>query len=219
MGLVGSIDVGGVCVQILCEGDAIMRMMANGKQWEPQTRAIWSTLVETGKGVIDVGAYTGVYAIASAMMGASVTAIEPHPINYRRLRDNAAINSVKMKMLCAAASDGSDSDGFVRLRMKREDGLSDTASLIESWPCGVHVRAVRIDELRLPAPTNLIKIDVERYETRVLAGARGMIMQFKPLVLVECLNVQAAGAVDAVMETMSYTVGEMFDNRNRLYWP
>jgi FkbM family methyltransferase len=193
-----------------------MRMMANGKQWEPQTRAIWQTLVEAGKGVIDVGAYTGVYAIASALMGARVTAIEPHPLNYRRLRDNATINSVRIDTLELAASDGS---APVLLRTKQAHGLSDTASLVDPGPHALQVQTVRIDELALSAPTRLIKIDVERYETNVLAGARCTIMEHRPLVMVECLNVQAAGAVDAVMESMGYVVGETFDDRNRLYWP
>src|SRR4029077_1531697 len=53
----GEIYVGGVCVQLLAEGDAIVRMMRNNKIWEPQTRAAWGGLVRPGDVVVDVGAY------------------------------------------------------------------------------------------------------------------------------------------------------------------
>jgi FkbM family methyltransferase len=212
-----TIRVGEVDVQLLREGDAIMRMMANGKLWEPETREIWGRLVYPGDCMIDVGAYTGVYAIASALMGAKVSAIEPHYHNYRRLRHNAAINGVTMEMLRVAASNRTIAQ--VSLRMKHLDCLSDTASLVEPWPYSQLVRSVRIDDLDVPGEVGLIKIDVEHHETIVLAGAKRTIMEHRPLVLVECLTPQAVDMVDTIMREMGYSVAKVFDNRNRLYKP
>jgi FkbM family methyltransferase len=209
------IRVGEVDVQMLCEGDAIMRMTANNKLWEPETREVWPELFDPRDGVIDVGAYTGVYAIASALIGSKVIALEPHPANYARLRQNAAINSVRMEMLPVAAS---DKCGPVLLRTKREPMcLSDTASLVDPWPHTVAVGAVCIDGLALPEWVGLIKIDAEHHEASILEGAKDTITSHNPLVLVECLTPQAIYMVDTIMREIGYSIAEVFDNRNRLY--
>ena len=210
-----TIPVGGVMVELIDDGDAIARMTKNGKSWEPATRAIWGALVRPGDMVIDVGAYTGVYSIASALIGAKVIALEPHPANFRRLRDNAAINSVRIEMIEAAAS---DCRGDQYLYVKRDaEAICDTASLEAEFGVGVGVKSVRIDDLRLCARVGLIKIDVEHHEASVLRGGLRTVASHRPAIVAEVLNDHDREMVDAVMAGMGYGCGLVLDNRNRMY--
>jgi len=209
------IQVSGVLVELLTEGDAIARMTNNQKDWEPGTRSVWGGLTRPGDMVIDVGAYTGVYSIASAMMGAKVIALEPHPANYKRLRANAALNSVRIEMIEAAASKHA---GFERLYMKRGlEVLCDTASLVDEMAADVVVKAIRIDDLKLSAHVGTIKIDVEHGEVGVLLGAIRTIASHRPTIMVELLDDRVHAAVNGLMAGLGYKSDLLVDKRNHFY--
>ena len=210
----GIVRVGNVDVQLLAAGDVIVRMMRNGKDWEPETRAIWRGLIFEDRVVVDVGAYTGVYSIASVLMGARALAIEPHPANFRRLKANAAINSVKIEALWMAAG---DKDEICALGMdKPADEINDIAE-IGNGLLQVPIVMKRIDELQFRARICLIKIDVEHYEVNVLLGALRTIMMHKPFVLVETLSSAETLAVTGMLSAVGYTEARVLDQRNRLY--
>jgi FkbM family methyltransferase len=211
-----TIPVGGVMVELIDDGDAIARMTKNGKSWEPATRAIWGALVRPGDMVIDVGAYTGVYSIASALIGAKVIALEPHPANFRRLRDNAAINSVRIEMIEAAAS---AEKGEAGLYMKRATtAICDTASLDHhEQAVAVSVRTVRLDDLKLSAQVCLLKIDVEHHELDVLAGALRLITTHRPAIVVEVLTNEEEMGVAYCLHDLGYKSDIKLDGRNQFY--
>ena len=210
----GVIEVGNVMVQLLAAEDAIVRMMRNGKVWEPETRAIWGHLVRADDVVVDVGAYTGIYSIASALMGARALAIEPHPANFRRVKANAAINSVKVDALWMAAGERNE------IRMlgvnKPFDQISDTAWLGEGL-AKMPIVTKPIDDLEFRARICLIKIDVEHYEVNVLIGALRTIAMHKPYVLVETLSDAETAAATGTLSAVGYTEVRVLDQRNRLF--
>jgi FkbM family methyltransferase len=217
------IAVGHVSVQLYAEGDAIARITRGGKSWETQTRAAWAELVAPGELVLDVGAYTGIYSIASALMGAHVMAIEPHPGNYARLLMNCALNSTRIQALPVAAS---NENATQLLCMKRAEGLCDTASIsysdrmavIDKGEYGIAIPCKRIDDIAASdTRVALIKIDVERHERAVLVGALETIYRHKPAVIVETLGEAERQEVDAIMSIMKYRQSDVFDGRNRLY--
>ena len=217
-----ALPVGNVFVQLIAEGDAIARMTLNGKEWEPQTRDAWGALVWRGNGlVLDIGAYSGVYAIATALMGAKAMALEPHPVNYGRLLRNAQLNSMRFPVLNVAASSNNDTK---TLRTKKPvESMSDTATLQpqpEMHTIQMHsieVPAKRIDDLPITTRVGLIKIDVEHHELDVLLGARQVIEKHKPLLLVETLNPQAYDAVSMQLLVWGYRLVIMLDGRNAVY--
>ena len=214
-----SLPVGNVLVQLIAEGDTIARMTLNGKDWEPQTREAWGALVSRGDGlVLDIGAYSGVYAIATALMGAKVMAIEPHPTNYARLLMNAALNSMRFQMLPVAAS---DKNGTKMLYAKKPaEAMSDTASLVISQAHRIEVPTRRIDDLPIAdnEHVGLIKIDVEHHELDVLLGAKWIIELHKPLLVVERLNAhQALDTVSMHLGVLGYRRVIMLDGRNAVY--
>jgi FkbM family methyltransferase len=215
------IPVGHVNVQLIAEGDAIVRMTQNGKAWEPETRSVLGEwLVQSPLcTVLDVGAYTGVYAIAAALMGHKVVALEPHPSNYARLLMNCALNSMRIEALPVAAS---NETGTRRLHVKLR--INDTASLEHKAAdplCTdyIEVPIKRIDDLVFKSRVGLIKIDVEHHEVNVLLGAQRTIATHKPMILVETLDIKAFDAVCLCLQTstVGYTLKGVLDGRNKLF--
>ena len=214
------IPVGHVNVQLLTDGDAIARMMLNGKEWEPETRAAWDGLIQrcpVSDLVLDIGAYTGVYTIASALMGMKVMALEPHPANYARLLMNGALNSMRFDARAMAAS---DTNGTKRLHMKNR--INDTASLEVGADAlcvdHVEVQTRRIDDLPLgDGRVGLLKIDAEHHSAAILAGAPHTLVTHKPLVVVETLTEREDMEVFAMLCAAGYKQRAVLDGRNRLY--
>lgn len=125
----------------------------------------------------DVGANIGVATLllAASGHGVRVHAFEPEPQNVGRLRENVSLNgledSVSIYELALARESGT-----VPLRIQGGVGTG-THSILSDGQDGdaVDVAAVRADDLRgAPAP-DLIKIDVEGAEMRVLRGAEGLL--------------------------------------------
>jgi len=216
-----SILVGIVAVKLLDDDDAIVRMTNNGKVWEPETRQVWSALVQRGGMVIDIGAYTGIYAIASSLIGAKVVALEPHPANYLRLLENAKLNgvgsnsrSVRFDALKWAAS---NCGGHRALKMtKPETSLSDTAAF-NGGPYQCDVPCIPVDDLVLSFAPTLIKIDAEGHELEIIKGATHTLKRYRPVVLVECLSQAAVLAIADQMEVLGYASDGVLDRRNWLY--
>lgn len=213
------VSVGSVVVQLLRDSDAIVRMMEQ-KDWEVATRGSWQGLTRRDQLVIDVGAYTGIYSIASVLMGCKVLALEPHAGNYRRLVANAAINSVMIDAHQIAAS---DKDDMRMLRSKKpHDRLSDTASIVREvlkpGEYGEPVLTKRIDQLLDPNErVCLIKLDIEGHEVEALLGAQETIKRHQPNIIVEALDPLAFGLVASTMRLMEYECETKFDGRNWLF--
>ena len=210
------VEVLDVWVELISEGDAIVRRLLNGKGWESETRAAWRSLVVKGKTVIDVGAYTGIYSIASALMGAHVVALEPHMGNYHRLCANVVRNNIEGVTVLALHEAASFEEGDKPMYAKRWGDPCDTASFISDGRAAITVKAIRLDQLR-PSPVCLIKIDVEQHEVLVLLGAIGVISAHKPKIIVETLSDSAAVAVKVVMSGLGYTQQARLDGRNELW--
>ncbi len=146
----------------------------------------YAGFISRGDLVFDVGANIGEYSDAFLALGGRVIAIEPNPACCERLSMMARRGNLVVEN-CAVG----DAEGTARLRICSEPGLSTLsnewyetarASPIHgraSWPNTIEVRVTKLDSLAkkfgIPA---FIKIDVEGFEDRVLAG-----MSFQPQAL------------------------------------
>ncbi|ADY01291.1 methyltransferase FkbM family [Vulcanisaeta moutnovskia 768-28] len=137
---------------------------------------------------IDIGAHIGKYAllIAKKYPDAKVIAIEPNPIAYDALSKALKINNINnIQALNIALSDSNNSTG---LCIK----LSSVVSSIEEFESCIEIRKVitktldfLMSELGLER-VDLIKIDVEGAELRVIEGSLNTIIRFKPKLMIEC---------------------------------
>lgn len=166
-----------------------------GKPFESQSIAAWKAAV--GHGVaLDIGAYTGLYAIIAAKAGSTVYAFEPNPAVLRRLIENAGLNQVTLSAHCQGVS---DHRGSAALVTKSAISLTSGGRLVD----GNGVDLVRVDDLNLAGIT-AIKIDVEGHECAVLRGAFQAISRDKPVIITEALNDAALQDQRDILEPIGY---------------
>lgn len=180
-------------------------------QFEPESVAAWRSAVGPGVAAIDVGAYTGLYAIIAARAGAEVLAIEPSLASYTRLTQNASRNGVRMASFnCAVGADM----GWGRV-VAPTVAMTSASRVIADAAGSVRVKT--LDCLDTSTPIAAIKIDVEGSEADVLAGGQYLLSQHRPLLVVEAHDKTAESAVKSKLPS-GYSC-ERADGRNLVCRP
>jgi FkbM family methyltransferase len=144
---------------------------------------------------VDLGSYNGLFSIAfgSKFSNANIYAVEPNPVNYRRLEKNIELNKIgNIKSVNIGISDRKDCvDFYLQADEKITTVSSFTRKFTERHTIGeietVKVETVTLDNLykELNLKPDLIKIDVEGHELSVLNGGKEMIRKCKPTILCE----------------------------------
>jgi len=140
---------------------------------EPKTLSFISSIIEKDSVVIDVGAHVGFHSVHFAKLGARVIALEPVIENFMLLMRNIEKNFVYNTVALPFAA--SNIDGKVKIYIS---GASSGAHSVEPWvitkPLYVReVPSVRLDTLirKLELEeVDIIKIDVEKHESKVIEG-------------------------------------------------
>ena len=161
-----------------------------GTPYEPATVDYFARTLGPGHVFVDVGANHGYFTmLAASLVGDTgrVVAFEPNPKVFRQLQMHAALNHVeaRVSLLPTALA---ESQGEAKLYISLEDtnsGLSSLTPGAEALALGslseAHTLAVRLDTFdRWLASSgvdyvDLVKIDVEGAESRVLAGMRASL--------------------------------------------
>lgn len=194
--------------------DMVVLSYQNNGTFEPASMEAWSrAALQPGAVVVDVGAYTGLYAIAARQRGAAVYAFEPNPANYERLLQNVQNNPAGGLLSCYHAAAGAKQGRCTFNRGDRPRMTS--AGTVAADPAG-KVRMETIDGLNLPR-CDAIKADVEGYEVDVLRGARRTIAAFLPVLILEANDIAHRHALDAELSQYGYPAGRQIDDRNLLY--
>lgn len=167
--------------------------------FELNVQRLFSKLIKQGFVVYDIGANLGFYSLLSARLVGSrgkVYAFEPVPKNTERIKLNISLNNLEDTVFCItkAVSDKNRKAIFCDFgrddwgRLINPEYLKDSASTKEN---SLAVETISLDEFVFqegyPAP-NLIKIDVEGEEARVLMGANRLLREHKPIIICELHN-------------------------------
>ena len=184
---------------------------------EPAETAVVNELVKPGMIAIDIGANRGWYALLfSKLVGTQgrVYALEPVPAMFRVLNQNLAINDFagNVSTFQLAASDISG-----KAMMQVNTAEPEISRLVptggESLNADASVDAVTLDafaESHKLGRIDFIKVDVEGAEEKVLAGARGILERWQPLLLIE--------AIDRNLRRYGSSASQLFDTlRNQGY--
>lgn len=151
--------------------------------YEPDLVRYLATAVAPGSVFVDVGAHVGFYSCLAAGLGASVLAVEAHPLLVHLIRRNAALNGFhRIQPICAAAGRSAGLTALARLDPSpgtQVVGLMPANSAV----FGLHHRnldwvpVVTLDDLLADLPDHpiLVKVDVEGMELAVLEGSRRLI--------------------------------------------
>lgn len=120
---------------------------------------------------IDIGANVGSYTVlACGVKRARGYCFEPIPSTYTRLLDNIFINNLQSKVTSMNLG-LADEDGELHFT-SRGDTVNHILAESESTADAVSVPVRTLDSILSEESPSMIKIDVEGYETKVLAGAK-----------------------------------------------
>jgi FkbM family methyltransferase len=176
--------------------DRIAVKLGRGGFWayEGETLRVFLALLRHGRVVVDVGANTGLFSLVAAKANPAVQvwAFEPVPFIADMLRGNIHLNgltNVHLEPTVVAETVG-DAPFFVT---QTSVGIpTDSSSVAGFRP--------QVDEHRLPTTTldafmiqrrpeslDLLKIDTEAGETKVIQGARATLRHQRPIILCEIL--------------------------------
>ncbi len=150
------------------------------------TREMYHKLDEmSGKIFLDVGAHIGSYSLRMARKFQQVIAFEPNPSIRKILRLNIDTNHLLNIRVEEAAL--SDTSGRGPLFLQRQSGGASSLDPLHynlRYDRSLQVKVARLDDLPLGNP-DLIKIDAEGNELRILKGGRQTIARSKPALCVE----------------------------------
>lgn len=182
-----------------------------GEGWEGTTLLVWERLAASSGITFDVGANTGVFALAAkaANPAARVHAFEPLPAIAERLEANIALNNFDIAVHAAAVSDHA---GTAKIRMIEAAHEYSASFEHMEWmdhDAGIEVEVPLLRLADVIAETGerptLIKLDVERHEPQALRGLwPGLEGGPLPALVIEILDDEVAAAVRAEIDGRGY---------------
>lgn len=136
--------------------------------------------------IVDVGACVGGWTAAQLLTApnAVVECVEPNPAAWPYLLNNVGWN--RRVVIHKAAVGDADGDALI---YADPENLGKTSIYGQGAPIAAVAR--RLDGL-IAGPVNLLKIDAEGHELKVLAGAERILRESRPVVIVEVLGEQMA---------------------------
>jgi FkbM family methyltransferase len=136
---------------------------------------------------VDVGANIGAYTVlAGAVVGAQCLTIEPVPATYARLIDNINLNRIgeKVQTFNIGIGEENRSLDFTTALDTQNHAVITGADQVEA----VRVPIKKLDDVVGEREPLLLKIDVEGFETAVVAGARNVLSRESLLAVILELN-------------------------------
>ena len=181
---------------------------------DPALLRIVSDVVRSSHVVWDIGANIGLFTYAAAGIagpGGRVVALEPDTWLVDLLRRSTHLNGTPrapVDILAVAACESIGVDRFCVARRSRaashlqNEGTSQAGGTREEQL----VPSVTLDHLLgfFPAP-NVLKIDVEGAEYRVLAGAERILSKIRPVIICE-VSPQNVDRVSKLLISQGYTI-------------
>ncbi len=207
--------------------DLNMMCRENLKYWESSSREIFSTLSLTSECAVDIGSYTGVYTLVAGKTNKKIKTIsfEPNPDLYAALAKNVKINRLRNFKLEQLALDNENGSAILYLN---HDQHTSIGSLIKSSTAGkqVSVKKITLDAYCQENKVDfidLMKIDVEGYETNILEGSKVTLTKCSPIILMEALTSNSLEDQYHYLKQFGYlrpvqVKGDGFDNNNWLWF-
>ncbi len=192
--------------------------------FEPESMQAWREAIEAGLAtyprgvsVVDVGAYSGIYTLVAASLGAYAHAFEPNPDVYQRLKENVRLN--RLTELVDAREVACCNDVGTGLLGIPNRPMTSGARLGGQEANRHPVMLYRLDNLVRRSPIVAMKVDVEGNELDVLAGGMKLIAAEKPVIIIECLDSVAKSKALGFLSVIGYRDFLDADGRNLVCRP
>ena len=184
------------------EADLLSRhvVWGNLKAWEATSLRAFSELCHNSERILDVGAYSGMYSLVACADGAGeVIAFEPNPGTRPLLERNIRANGWEGRVTVVPKG-VSDSPGAARMTIP----VDTTSARVDDAGTGPTIELTTIDEVLGGLWVDVIKLDVEGLEARVLTGASATLGRCRPALIVESLDERSFEEVRAVLTPHGY---------------
>ena len=167
-------------------------------------------IVKPGARIVDVGANTGNHTLffAGPMRAAHVLPFEPLPAAASALRAAVERNGLVNVDLSRLGVGVSDRDERAALVFSGRGGLGATSLVAKA---DGEIIVAPLDSM-VPGRIDLLKIDVEGMEMKVLAGAARVISQSRPLIFIEVAN-RNTNDLMAWLKNADYRVARLFSDK------
>lgn len=181
--------------------------------WEPAVTNVVGEIVRKGMTVIDIGAHHGYYSLCFAKcVGPTgrVFSFEPVPENLALLRKNILLNNISWIETFPEAVFSCTKD--IPFAAPDESLASGDGSLVEGrGGRQILVHAVALDSFCTSKQIlpDVVKMDVEGAELDVLLGAKDILKQCRPTMLIELHHFDgnvAAHPVPGLLEGCGYQI-------------
>lgn len=159
----------------------------------PHIKSIAKNYVKNFGVVVQAGGLQGMYPRLFSEFFERVYTFEPDPLSFTCLVHNCQKDNI-VKLQSAVG----DELGMVDI--KRE--FISNAGMNTVTP-GNQIPMLTIDSIQLDA-CDLIQLDVEGYESKVICGAMKTIEKFKPIVIAEARFFHNKEELDRLMQSISY---------------
>lgn len=161
---------------------------SNFVEWEFISRNFFASIATDCELILDIGAYTGIYSIESAIQNDNclVNAFEPNPKIFSNLLNNIERNKLSSRIEPYQIALGRKA-GINRIYIPDNSKSTSMLSLASKSSNYFEVTMLTIDDI-CNKYVGLIKIDVEGYESEVFLGGRYVLDKFKPIILAEALT-------------------------------
>jgi len=170
--------------------------------------------------VADVGAFRGWFTmISSKIVGSDgrVFSFEPNPDNFEILRKVVLLGGLKNVNIFKLAL--SDSDGYEYMYLSEYPSMH--SLVLKRTHRKITVPCMKLDtvvKLRKIQRLDLIKIDVEGAELKVIKGCKRIISEFKPLFSIDINHYdEEFEEVSALMREFQYEIRPLFSEAGKFY--
>jgi FkbM family methyltransferase len=184
---------GKYCVPISSESRPAAATVLNGKVWEPRTIAYM--IKNCGDGdIIHAGAYFGDFipALSHALApGARLWAFEPSSENHACAAQTVALNELTNVSLLNAGLGVATDTAALCVGSPSGKSLGGASTITRKQHLTRHYEEVKIvaldDVVGADRKVSILQLDIEGYEQKALKGARRILTQCKPLLILENL--------------------------------
>lgn len=158
------------------------------KEWEPHIRLfteVYNKLYNINN-IIDIGANFGYHTLFfSRECKINVYAFEPQVQNFKLLQDNIKDNNITNVIIYNYACGDSNCDiKMPIIDCSKNVNMGDITPNIYCDDYSI-TKSVRLDDFVFSSKIDLIKIDVQGWEKKVLLGSTNLLKTHKPVLIVE----------------------------------
>ena len=159
--------------------------------------------------ILDIGANIGTVALRAASISKNglVYAFEPDTDNYDSLQFNIGLNSFRNIIPIKKALGHVPGKSKLFKINRHNTGMNRILSSRENFSDFEWIEVVTLDEevTRLQLERiDLIKIDVEGYELNVLKGAERILTKFRPLIVIEVIEINLKNNAQTSFEVIQF---------------